>query len=182
MGERSMAKDGEIEIAEVAEGVIDNKALTDWEKRLGLELRVSNVFNRTASYEAIRNFANGIGDANPLYVDEEHAAKSRYGALVASPGWTASVFPHWVLQGLPGVHADHSASDWTFLRPVYVNDRLTPKCEFVGFDVKRSRFAGKTVFEYQRFEYWNQRGELVSRGYNLLVRYERHTARQQTSD
>lgn len=176
-----MAKDDQIEIAEVAEGVIDNKALTDWEQRLGLELRVSNVFNRNASYEAIRNFANGIGDANPLYVNEGCAAKSRYGALVASPGWTASVFPHWVLQGLPGVHADHSASDWTFLRPVYVNDKITPKCYFVGLDVKTSRFAGKTVFEYQRFEYWNQSKELVSWGHNLLVRYERQRAREESA-
>lgn len=63
---------------------------------------------------------------------------------------------------------------------MYVNDKITPKCYFVGYDVKTSRFAGKTVFEYQRFEYWNQRNELVSRGHNLLVRYERQTARGQS--
>lgn len=176
-----MADTSGIEVAPVAEGVIDDKALTEWENRLGIELRVSNVYNRNASFEAIRNFANGVGDANPLYKDEEYAAKSRYGALVASPGWVASVFPHWVLQGLPGIHADHSASDWRFLKPVYANDRITPKCYFVGFDVKTSRFAGKTVFEYQRFEYWNQREELVSWGYNLLVRYERQTARGESA-
>ncbi|MBA7683941.1 hypothetical protein ES703_92329 [subsurface metagenome] len=79
---------------------------------------------------------------------------------------------------MPGIHADHSASDWEFIKPVYVNDKITPKCYFVGFDVKSSKFAGKTVFEYQRFEYWNQRSELVSEGYNLLVRYERQTAKK----
>ena len=165
-------------VAEVAEGVLDDDVLKEWQNRLGMELRVSNVFNRNVSYEAIRNFANGIGDANPLYRDEEYASRTQYGALVASPSWTASVFPHWVLQGLPGIHADHSASNWEFHKPVYVNDRITPKCCFVGYDVKTSRFAGKTVFEYQKFEYWNQRKELVSSGHNLLVRYERQTARQ----
>jgi acyl dehydratase len=168
--------------ASLAEAALSDELITAWEDRIGLDLRVGNIFNRNASFEAIRNFANGIGDANPLYRDEEYAKGTRYGALIASPAWVASVFPHWVLQGLPGIHADHSASDWEFLRPVYINDRITPKCKFVGFDVRSSKFAGKTVFEYQRFEYWNQREELVSRGYNLLVRYERQTARKQTEE
>ena len=161
----------------MAEATLTDEWVSDWKKRIGLELRVGNVFNQTVSYEAIRNFSNGIGDANPLYVDEEYTKKTSYGALIASPAWTASVFPHWVLQGLPGIHADHSASDWEFLKPIYINDKITPKCYFVGYDVKTSKFAGKSVFEYQRFEYWNQRNELVSRGYNMLVRYERQTAK-----
>ncbi|MFH1651285.1 MAG: MaoC family dehydratase N-terminal domain-containing protein [Chloroflexota bacterium] len=177
-----MTEDSSAQVAEVAESVIDDQSLAEWESRLGVELRVNNIFNQNASYEAIRNFVNGIGDVNPLYRDPEYARGTRYGALVASPAWTASVFPHWVLQGLPGIHADHSASDWEFLRPIYLNDRITPKCFFVGFDVKTSKFAGKTVFEYQRFEYWNQREELVSRGHNLLVRYERQTARSKSNE
>lgn len=170
------------EVAHVAEASLTSEAIKEWEKRIGLELRVSNVYNSTVSFEAIRNFANGIGDVNALYTDQEYARKSRYGALVASPAWPASVFPHWVLQGLPGIHADHSASDWEFIKPIYINDRITPKCYFVGFDVKSSKFAGKTVFEYQRFEYWNQRQELVSKGHLLLVRYERQTARGKTDE
>jgi len=171
-----------VEAAQVAEAALDDKTLTEWEQRIGLELRVGQVFNQTASYEAIRNFANGIGDVNPLYSDQSYAGKTRYEAQIAAPSWAASVFPHWVLQGLPGVHADHSASDWEFLKPVYVNDKITPKCYFVGYDVRTSKFADKTVFEYQRFEYWNQRNELVSRGYNLLVRYERQTARGKSDE
>ncbi|MDO8786434.1 MAG: MaoC family dehydratase N-terminal domain-containing protein [Syntrophales bacterium] len=177
-----MVEKSEEAAAQLSEGTLTDEWITEWEERIGLDLRISNVFNQNASYEALRNFVNGIGDANPLYRDEEYAKGTRYGALVAPPNWVASVFPHWVLQGLPGIHADHSASDWEFLRPVYMNDKITPKCKFVGLDVRTSRFAGKSVFEYQRFEYWNQREELVSRGYNMLVRYERHTARQQTSD
>jgi acyl dehydratase len=173
-----MTEAGDITEAKVAEAMLTDEWITEWEDRIGLTLRAGSVFNQTVSPEAIRNFANGIGDANPLYREEEYAKNTRYGALIASPGWTASVFPHWVLQGLPGIHADHSASNWEFLKPIYVNDKITPKCYFVGFDVKRSKFAGKTVFEYQKFEYWNQRNELVSRGYNLLVRYERQTARK----
>jgi acyl dehydratase len=166
------------ERAQLAEASIIDESLNEWADRIGLDLRVSAIFNSVVTNENIRNFANGIGDSNPLFRDPEYAKATRYGALVASPSWVASVFPHWVLQGLPGIHADHSASDWEFLRPVYVNDKITPKCRFVGFDVRTSKFAGKTVFEYQKFEYWNQRDELVSQGYNMLVRYERQTAKE----
>jgi acyl dehydratase len=164
------------ERAKLAESDLTNEGLVAWQERIGAGMRVSQIFNELASKEALRNFVNGIGDPNPLYRDEAYAKNSQYGALVAHPAWVASVYPHWVLQGLPGIHADHSASDWEFLKPVYVYDKITPKNYFVGYDVKSSKFAGKTAFEYQRFEYWNQRGELVSRGYNMLVRYERQTA------
>jgi acyl dehydratase len=177
-----MTEKREEQAAQLSEATLTDEWVSEWEERIGLELRVTNVFNQNASYEAIRNFSNGIGDSNSLYRDEEYAKGTRYGALIASPSWVASVTPHWVLQGLPGIHADHSASDWEFLRPVYMNDRISPRCTFVGFDVRKSRFAEKTVFEYQRFEYWNQRNELVSRGYCMLVRYERQTAKQQTAE
>lgn len=171
-----MAKEASSGRAMVSQSDLTSERLVAWEDRIGMEMRVSNTFNQLASLEAVRNYANGIGDINSLYRDPEYAQKTQYGALIAHPAWVASVYPHWVLQGLPGIHADHSASDWEFLKPIYVYDKITPKNYFVGFDVKSSKFAGKTAFEYQRFEYWNQRGELVSRGYNLLVRYERQSA------
>jgi hypothetical protein len=122
-----MAKDVMEGRAQLSEADLTGESLTAWEERIGKEMRITNIFNQLASYEAIRNFVNGIGDVNPLYRDPEYASQSPYGALVAHPAWVASVYPHWVLQGLPGVHADHSASDWEFLRPVYVNDKITPK-------------------------------------------------------
>lgn len=176
-----MANKPETEVAAVAENTLDDAALTAWQSRIGVEMRISNIFNQNASFEAIRNYSNGIGDDNPLYRDEEYGKKTRFGAMVASPAWVVSVFPHWVLQGLPGIHADHSSSDWEFLRPIYINDKITPKSYFVGYDVKPSKFAGKTAWEYQKFEYWNQRGECVSRGHCMLVRYERQAARGKSS-
>jgi acyl dehydratase len=165
-------------VAQLAEATITSEDLEKWEKRIGLNLRIGNLFNQTVSFEAIRNYANGVGDSNPLYRDEEYARKTRYGALVASPSWCYSVFPTWVLQGLPGIHAFHSANDWKFYRPIYINDKITAECRFIGFDVKPSKFAGFTVFEYQRSDFYNQRKELVATTDLMLVRAERQTARK----
>ena len=133
--------------AEMAEGLITDEALEEWRKRIGIKLRIGNIFNELASKDAIRKFADGIGDVNPLWRDEEYAKKTRYGRIVAPPSWVYSVYPTWVLQGLPGVHAFHSGNDWEFYKPIFEGDKITPECIFTGFDVKKSEFAGKLVLE-----------------------------------
>jgi acyl dehydratase len=42
--------------------------------------------------EPIRRFADAVGDMNPLYWDEAYARKSRYGAIVAPPGFISSLW------------------------------------------------------------------------------------------
>ena len=82
--------------------------------------------NTQATRDTIRHYCEGIGDMNPLYTDPEYAKKTPYGALIAPPNWLYSVFPTWVLQGLPGIQAFHSGNDWRFYRPIYVYDTITP--------------------------------------------------------
>ena len=120
----------EQDVANMQEGLITPEALEVFRHRIGIKLRIGNQFNELASKDAIRKFAYGIGDPNPLWRDEDYAAKTRYGCLIAPPSWPYSVYPTWVLQGLPGVHAFHSGNDWEFYRPILVGDKITPECIF----------------------------------------------------
>lgn len=165
------------DIAPVAEGFINEESLAKFRERVGIKLRVSNIFNRYVTPDSIRHFVDGIGDFNPLYRDEEYARTTRYGNLVAPPSWLYSVYPTWVLQGLPGVHAFHSGNSWDFYRPIYNGDVITPEATFTGFDEKSSKFAGKMVMEYQEAKFFNQGGELVAKAKTWLVRTERKAAR-----
>lgn len=176
--EKKMGKREEVATAQMSEGIIANDVLEDWNKRIGASLRIGNIYNQFVTYEAIKRYVNGIGDLNPLYRDPEYAKKTRYGALIAPPNWLYSVFPTWVLQGLPGIQAFHSGNDWKFYRPIYVYDTITPQCIFTGYDVKLSAFSGKMVMEYQRALFYNQRQELVAETDLYLVRAERQTARK----
>ncbi|MFC1964868.1 MaoC family dehydratase N-terminal domain-containing protein [Chloroflexota bacterium] len=164
--------------AEMSEGFITNEALEGWKERIGVTLRVGNTFNQLASKEAIRNYALGIGDVNPLWRDENYARQTVYKSIIAPPNWFYSVFPTWVLQGLPGVHAFHSGNDWTFHKPVFAGDTIRPECIFTGFDVRSSKFAGKIAREYQQANFYNQRDELVASTDLWLVRAERAAARK----
>ncbi len=160
------------------EGHISEESLREFRSRIGKKLRISWQFNKLASKEVIRNWAYGIGDGNPLWLDEEYAGKTRYRTIVAPPSWLYSVFPTYVQQGLPGVHAFHSGNDWEFYKPAFLGDEITPECIFTGFEEKPSKFADKMVMEYQEAKYYNQRNELLAKAKTWLVRSERKAARE----
>ena len=157
---------------------ITAKSIEEYNETVGMQLRVSGVFNQTVSYEAIRNYVYGIGDTNPLYLDKEYAAKTRYGTLIAPPGWLYSVFPTWIAQGMGGTHGWHSGNDWEFYKPIYVNDHITPKCTNIGLDVIKTEFAGRSIWRYQKAEYFNQQGELVAKANAWSLLGERQTTRK----
>jgi acyl dehydratase len=159
------------------EGRITDEALKQFGKRVGKTLRV-RPYNEVATKDNIRKFADGIGDPNQLWRDEAYAKDTRYKRIVAPPSWPYSVFPTWVLQGLPGVHAYHSGNDWEFYKPVLMNDMITPQSVFTGFDEKMSKFSGRVVWEYQDALYYNQRGELVAKAKSWLARAERRASRE----
>lgn len=87
------------------------------------------------------------------------------------------MFPTWVLQGLPGVHAFHSGNDWTFYKPARLGDKIIPERIFTGFEEKKSQFAGKTVIEHQQANFYNQDGDKLATTNLWLVRAERAAAR-----
>jgi acyl dehydratase len=46
------------------------------------------------SIDALRHHVNGYGDDNPLYTDPDYAASTRWGGLIAPPGFNASGGPN----------------------------------------------------------------------------------------
>lgn len=170
---------GEEKIAKMSEGRITEESLAKFRDRIGTKLRINNIFNEWVNTDSLRRFADGIGDPNPLYVDEEYAKKTAWRELIASPSFLHSIFPSWILQGLPGVQGFHAGADWTFYKPARVGDKITPECVFTGFEEKESTFAGKLVMEHQESKYFNQDNELLAKVKLWIVRVERQASRSQ---
>ncbi len=165
--------------AKLGDGRITDEGLAKLSSLIGTKLRISQQFNGLASREAIRNFANGIRDTNPLWLDSEYARKTGYGRIVAPPSWYYSVFPTWVSLGLSGVHGFHAGTDWQFLKPLYEGDTARPECEFLGYEEKAtSKFAGKTVILYYESTFFNQKDELLAKAKSWSIRAERSAARE----
>ncbi|MFH1485008.1 MAG: MaoC family dehydratase N-terminal domain-containing protein [Chloroflexota bacterium] len=164
-------------------GKITDEGLAQLRARLGTYNRPSRygigVYNEYAGRDAIRHFVQGIGDPNPLWVDEKYARKTQYGTIIAPPCFLYSVY--WSsgrVGGLPGVHGFHSGSDWSFERPIFLNDRITVREKFIDLVEKESKFARRSVIVYCRTIYRNQRGEVIATTRGWSVKAERGAAKE----
>ena len=55
--------------------------------RLGEVNPITGAYNTEAAKDAIRHFAEGIGDDNPLWTDPAYAERTRWGTLLAPPSF-----------------------------------------------------------------------------------------------
>jgi acyl dehydratase len=127
---------------------------------------------------AIRRYADAVGDDNPLYYDEEYAKKSRYGCIIAPPGffgWAKKTISSsegligligaMIEAGYAGILDGGMAYD--FYLPVRVGDTLVGSPKVADIALKE----GKTKMMVLRFEtsYTNQNGDLVAKSYQTLI-------------
>ena len=80
---------------------------------------------RTFTDEDVRRFAELTRDTNPLHLDDEFAAKTRFGRRIAQGMLTASLFSTIMGTLLPGTGAIYRSQTIKFLFPVYVGDTVT---------------------------------------------------------
>jgi len=161
------------------EAVITDEMVAEMRTKVGLKLRIEHsINNEEATRLAIKKFADGIGDPNPLWADVEYAGKTRYGTIVAPPSWVWSVFAGTQF-GWRGIGGFHSATDAEFYKPILLNDKIAPECIFTGFDgPKPSDFAERIVINKKENRYTNQRNELVAKTKWFIIRMERAKAKK----
>ena len=127
---------------------------------------------------AIRRYADAVGDDNPLYYDEEYAKKTKYGGIIAPPGffgWAKKTISSsegligligaMIEAGYAGILDGGMAYD--FFLPVRVGDTLVGSPKVADIALKE----GKTKMMILRFEtsYTNQNGDLVAKSYQTLI-------------
>lgn len=160
------------------DGRITPEALEKYKARVGMSLRVSDVFNDRAGRTAIRRFCDGIGESNPLYLDSDYAANSVWRAEYAPPSFVVSVFPGWILQGLPGVHAFHTSSSFRFIKPVPLGAEIIPESRFTGFRKFPGRLGANSLLEKQHARYLAADGSVFAEADVTGIRVERENSRE----
>lgn len=141
----------------------------------------------TATPEAIRNFAHGYGDDNPLFTDPQYGATTRWGSQVA-PQIMAAVLnaplrgdkvPKELRGGsYRGIHAFVSGGTWEWYRPVYPGDTVYSFSGLESVEEKRSEFAGRSVIRILRDVKMNQHAEVIGVYRTLVIYTERKKARE----
>ena len=77
-------------------------------------------------------FAKLSGDYNPLHFDEEFAAGTRFGRLVAQGGLTTGLLHALVAMDLPGPGTVFLSQHWKFTAPVFIGDTITAHARVVS--------------------------------------------------
>ncbi|MFS0575747.1 MaoC family dehydratase N-terminal domain-containing protein [Sporosarcina sp. 179-K 3D1 HS] len=117
----------------------------------------------------IRQFAEAIGDDNPLYVDEEFAASTPYQGIVAPPTFLIALnegsdFP----LDLDYRRMLHGEQEFIYHRPIRLGDRL--QCQMVVSDLyEREGKSGPMQFLVLDTEIKDETGELVAISRNNII-------------
>ena len=174
-------------------GVITDEAIDLMRKRIGYPnptLRtgfVSWPWNETASADSIRQFAHGYGDLNPLYTDRTYGSSTRWGGMIAPPGyeWTMgldrspAVPPDLAAQtrgALRGVHLFNAGHEGWFYRPINPGDTLYRSNALAAVQGKQSQFAGRSVITTNENTWWDESGQTVAMRRPWYIHTERRQA------
>ncbi len=76
-------------------------------------------------------YAAVTGDLNPVHVDEQHAAASRFGGRIAHGMLSMGFVSALLARALPGPGAIYLSQSVRFLRPVRVGDVVTVRVEIL---------------------------------------------------
>ncbi|HJU09800.1 MAG TPA: MaoC family dehydratase N-terminal domain-containing protein, partial [Candidatus Binataceae bacterium] len=161
--------------------VITDRSLAELRRLINVPIEDSlEPWCYEASRDNVRHWAQGIGDDNPLWCDPAYAATSSYGRLLAPPSFIFTLnrsFSGYV-GGLAGVHAMFAGIDVTWHKPMLLGDQLTTRVWLKDLIEHQTHFAGRSIQQVYRCEFYNQNQELVAEGDSWCFRTERDTARE----
>jgi 3-hydroxybutyryl-CoA dehydratase len=95
------------------------------------EIRVGDKasFTKTISESDVYAFAGITGDFNPIHVNQEFAAQSRFKQRIAHGMLSASFISTVIGTELPGINTVYLSQEVKFTAPVYFGDTLTAEAE-----------------------------------------------------
>jgi acyl dehydratase len=112
---------------------------------------------------AIRNFAEALGDTNPLYHDEAFARANGYAGLVAPPTFPVSFRPPvrqtW-LRDLDEGRILAGEQTFKYVRPVVAGDVLECRVHLVAVEEKQGK-SGPMELLFQEMRALDSKGRLV---------------------
>ena len=123
------------------------------EMYIGMKKSVS----KTISEADIYAFAGITGDINPVHVNKEYAAETRFGKRIAHGMLTASLCSTLVGMCIPGIDAIYLGQTLKFVRPVFIGDTVTATGKIT--EIIREKKIG-----YMKTTIVNQNGEIVIEG------------------
>lgn len=113
-------------------------------------------YSKQVTDQDVLSFAGITGDFNPVHVDGEAAARSRFGGRIAHGMLSAGLVSAAIANELPGPGSIYLAQTLRFTAPVRLDDTITVKLTIIEL-LSKKRVKLSTVCQ-------NQKGEMVLDG------------------
>lgn len=144
-------------------GMITDEGIAAAETLINVLLRRDRMrWIETATRDAIRHFAWGVGDNNPLWLDKEYAEASPYGTIVAPPCILYAVDGTVVAPKLPGVQWIYAGTSWTWFEPILLDDAFRVEAKLLKQEIKSGRRFPKWVLQTGEVRYINQHDRVAA--------------------
>lgn len=155
---------------------ITDEAIAALRSEIGVESPLPQ-FNTCATADAIRHFALGRGDDNPLYCDPEYGKTTRYGTAIAPATFVLSCgFPR--SRGLPGIHGLFTGIDLECHHPIKLGTPIIATTALHDLTERQGRYAGRQFQQTSVTRYADADGKVLSTLYSHAFRMERGKAGQ----
>ncbi|HEX6622286.1 MAG TPA: MaoC family dehydratase [Pyrinomonadaceae bacterium] len=129
---------------------------------MNLKVGDAATLSKTIRDEDVRAFAELTGDHNPVHLDDEYAAGTRFGRRVAHGMLAASLISAALANELPGRGTVYLSQQLQFTAPVFPGDTVTARVVVSKVREDKPVVTLDTVCT-------NQRGETVIRGEAVVL-------------
>lgn len=129
-----------------------------------MDIKIGDSFStsREVTDELIRKFAEVSGDYNPIHLDEEFAAKTRFGRRIAH-GMLSGAFISAVLGNeFKDRKIVYLSQTMKFTAPVFLGDTVTATATVTGIRVDKGIVTLETICT-------NQNGEVTLKGESAVM-------------
>jgi 3-hydroxybutyryl-CoA dehydratase len=129
-----------------------------------MNLKVGDTasLTKTITDADIRAFAELSGDRNPIHLDDEYAATTRFGRRIAHGMLAASLISTVLGTELPGTGTVYLSQNSRFVAPVYPGDTVTARVTIKSIRDDKPIVTLETICE-------NQRGEVLIKGEAVVL-------------
>ena len=118
-----------------------------------INIGINHEFKITITEKIVSDFSVISGDFNPLHMDENYAAKTKFKKRICHGMLLASFFSRLVGMYLPGESALYFSQSLNFISPCFINDKIIVKGEIIDKNHSTKIITVKTSIINQKNEF-----------------------------
>jgi len=159
---------------------------SDIDQYLGKPMQQARI-KEPLSNTDIRRWAQAMHYPNRLHYDNDFAAESRFGRIIAPLSFAvATDDAHGTgpscLGLIPNSHLIFGGDEWWFHGPrIIAGDLIHNERVPLDYVVKETKFAGPTCFQRGDNDYFNDKGDKIATQRSTAIRYRADLAREMAS-